>query len=276
MVASTSTAISTAPAGGRITRGGEVREGGAGTTTAGIVTFTATSTAGSREAGQDASHDVSADDASNAAVSSGRTTDDGPSSLTAADGSDTTDSVLDAEGATLPPDDPPSVMLPLAGGRLSTGRGLGAGFGAGAADGAVSPPVSAGLVGSASPEPSQSQTHTQFQSQSSPVSSPATVVISVVSPHHVNVQVQSHEGSPEVSSPAGAAGCAVFVWVTGPSSPGLRTRIDTLVFAGPGCGTPDPRTSLVVGEFDPGSGEATGSESQDQFQIQFHTQSRDS
>ena len=75
----------------------------------------------------------------------------------------------------------------------------------------------------------------------------------------------------------------MLVWVTGPLSPGLRTRTDTFVFAGPGCGAPDPRSWFVEAALEPASGAATGGESpletglsHVQFQTQFQIQSRDS
>jgi hypothetical protein len=114
----------------------------------------------------------------------------------------------------------------------------------------------------------------------------------------VNVQTQTQGGSaPAGGALAGAVsgeafedvlgavlGGAVLVCVTGPSSPGLSTLIETFTFAGtfagPACGPPDPRSSVLVFELDPLPVEAVGSAfecdgSHDQFQIQFHSQSRD-
>jgi hypothetical protein len=114
---------------------------------------------------------------------------------------------------------------------LGAGCGV-AGFGSGVAG-------AASVVSAGAPS-SHDQYHDQFQSQSRLLPSPATVVISDVWPHQVNVQTQSQDGSLETGPVAGALG-AVFVCVTGPLSPGLSTRIETLTFAGPACGPPDPR-----------------------------------
>jgi hypothetical protein len=143
----------------------------------------------------------------------------------------------------------------------------------GGVDGPEPPPLSGGGAcgGGGASSPGQSHTQSQFHVQSSPVPSPASVEISVVVPHQVNVHDQIHDGSPEA---AGAGVGDVFVWVTGPSSPGLRTLIDTLTFAGPGCGVPDPRFSSSVLDA-VGVVLAAGGSSHDQFQIQFHVQSRE-
>ena len=159
---------------------------------------------------------------------------------------------------------------------LSTGLDCGLGRGACWGVGSVSPPVSIASGGNGTPELSQSQSQNQFQVQSRPVPPPPTVVNSVVVPHQSKLHVQSQEGS------AAGSDCGASVWTTGPSSPGLRMRTDTftLVFAGLACGRPDPRSSLVPWGLDPASdsvcGVTSGSSSHDQFQTQFHTQSRDS
>jgi hypothetical protein len=69
-----------------------------------------------------------------------------------------------------------------------------------------------------------------------------------------------------------------LVCVTGPSSPGLRTLIDTLMFAGmfagPGCGAPDPRSSMVSAAVEVACAlGSAGASPHVQFQIQFHVQS---
>ena len=126
-------------------------------------------------------------------------------------------------------------------------------------------------AGGVSPAGAQSHSQSQFQSQSRPVPSPASVEISVVVPHQVNVQAHNHDGSPD---PLGAGIGVVFVCVTAPSSPGLRTLIDTFTFAGPDCGTLDPRSSLSVVDV-AGAALPVGASSHVQFQIQFHVQSRE-
>jgi hypothetical protein len=168
--------------------------------------------------------------------------------------------------------------------------GAGCGPVPGGAGSGVAGSVSAISPGAFSPH---SQYHDQFQIQSRPLPSPASVEISVVSSHHVNVQTQTQGGSPPAGALAGAVpgavsgallGGAVLVCVTGPSSPGLSTLIETFTlagtFAGPACGPPDPRSSVLVFEFDPLPVGALASAfecdgSHDQFQIQFHSQSRD-
>jgi len=150
----------------------------------------------------------------------------------------------------------------------------GAGPPVGGAGGPLPPPWLGGGpfgAGAGSSAGAQSHAQTQFQTQSSPVPSPASVEISVVVPHQVNVQSQTHDGSPEL---LGAGDGDVLVCVTAPSSPGLRTRIDTLTFAGPGCGMSDPRSSLFVVD-DAGVELIAGGSSHVQFQIQFHVQSRE-
>jgi hypothetical protein len=143
----------------------------------------------------------------------------------------------------------------------------------GGADGSLPPPLPGGGAcgGGCASSAGQSHTQSQFQIQSSPVPSPASVEISVVLPHQVNVHDQIHDGSPDG---VGAGVGDVFVWVTGPSSPGLRTLIDTLTFAGPGCGVPDPRSSSSLLDA-AGVVLAAGASSHDQFHTQFHVQSRE-
>jgi hypothetical protein len=163
----------------------------------------------------------------------------------------------------------------------ATGSGGCWGCGACAGGGPVSPPVSAVTGGSGMPELSQSQSHVQFHVHSRPLPSPPRVVTSVGVPHQSNVHVQSHDGSPAAPGVAPS----VVTWATGPSSPGLSIRIDTFTFvfagllAGPDCGMPGPRSSLVAGAFapalDPLSAASAGGASHDQFQIQFHVHSRD-
>jgi hypothetical protein len=168
--------------------------------------------------------------------------------------------------------------------------GAGCGPVPGVAGSGVAGSVSAISPGAFSPH---SQYHDQFQIQSRPLPSPASVEISVVSSHHVNVQTQTQGGSPPAGALAGAVpdevlaavlGGAVLVCVTGPPSPGLSTLIETFTFAGPfagpACGPPDPRSSVLVFELASCSVgtvapafECDGSH--DQFQIQFHSQSRD-
>jgi hypothetical protein len=173
------------------------------------------------------------------------------------------------------------------------GAGL-VGAGCGPASG-VTGSVSLISPGAFSPH---SQYHDQFQIQSRPLPSPASVESSVVWSHHVNVHTQIQGGSPPAAGALagdvpGAVveelGGAVLVCVTGPSSPGLSTLIETFTFAGtfagPACGPPDPRSSLLVVELDPSAvgvpaaGAAVSTlecdGSHDQFQIQFHSQSRD-
>ena len=74
----------------------------------------------------------------------------------------------------------------------------------------------------------------------------------------------------------------VLLCVTEPLSPGLRTRTDTLVVAGPACGIPDPRSWGVEAALGSSSEAATGGESSVevglshvQFHTQFHIQSRE-
>jgi hypothetical protein len=167
-------------------------------------------------------------------------------------------------------------------GTLDTGLvGVGSGVsgpgvaGPGAGGTGAEPVVSPGAPSS------QAQYHDQFQSQSSPLPAPAVVVISVVSLHQVNVQTQSH-GVSLVPCPVSGCPvfCPVFVCVTGPSSPGLSTRTDTLTFAGPVSGPPDPRSSLgapLPGLVGAGvaSSAAECDGSHDQFHAQSQIQSRD-
>jgi hypothetical protein len=79
------------------------------------------------------------------------------------------------------------------------------------------------------------QFHVQSQFQLSGVWLSISVARDVVSPQNVKVQVQFH-GPPAVSVPVGSPSVAaeeLAVWLTGPLSPGLRTRTDTLVLPEP-------------------------------------------
>ena len=79
------------------------------------------------------------------------------------------------------------------------------------------------------------QFHIHSHVQPSGVWLSISVASNVVSPQNVNAQPQFH-GRLAVAAPEGSPSVAadeLAVWVTGPLSPGLRTRTDTFVLPEP-------------------------------------------